>query len=149
MGRGLRRWGNIHGHALRHDAHLHAGKNRPIRQRWKRNRQDREPDELCAHHAVRLMAVPTAPNNAPPVTLGPWGPRHQVVKATSGISSAPTSITPAPVAQIIQGGTLNVPYSETITTSGGTSPYAYSVTGGSLPTGTSLNTSSGVITGTP
>jgi len=95
------------------------------------------------------MAVPTAPNNAPPVTLGPWGPRHQVVKATSGISSAPTSITPAPVAQIIQGGTLNVPYSETITTSGGTSPYAYSVTGGSLPTGTSLNTSSGVITGTP
>ena len=40
-------------------------------------------------------------------------------------------------------------YSATITASGGTSPYAYTVSSGDLPPGLSLNPSSGVISGTP
>jgi Putative Ig domain len=42
-----------------------------------------------------------------------------------------------------------VPYTETITASGGTGPYSYSVTTGALPAGMSLNSSTGVISGTP
>jgi hypothetical protein len=37
----------------------------------------------------------------------------------------------------------------TITASGGTSPYIYSISSGALPAGVSLNTSTGLITGTP
>ncbi|WP_267555751.1 putative Ig domain-containing protein, partial [Rhizobium rhizogenes] len=44
--------------------------------------------------------------------------------------------------------TLNAGYSETITASGGTAPYSYASTG-TLPTGLSLNASTGVLSGTP
>ena len=41
------------------------------------------------------------------------------------------------------------PYSATLAASGGVSPYMWSVTGGSLPPGLSLDSSTGVISGTP
>jgi hypothetical protein len=40
-------------------------------------------------------------------------------------------------------------YNQQMNASGGTSPYTWSVTGGSLPTGLTLNSSTGVISGTP
>ena len=40
------------------------------------------------------------------------------------------------------------PYSATVVASGGTGPYTYSVSGGALPPGLTLNTSTGVISGT-
>jgi len=40
-------------------------------------------------------------------------------------------------------------YSTTLTTSGGMAPYVWSVAAGALPTGLSLNSSTGVISGTP
>jgi hypothetical protein len=49
-------------------------------------------------------------------------------------------------------GTVNVPYSQTITASGGTSPYTFSVTSGSLPGWASLNSTGNTtcaISGTP
>jgi len=68
-------------------------------------------------------------------------PQH----ATSGPGSLPV-----PAAKVLAGGTTGTAYSETIDqTQGGVSPYTYAVTAGSLPTGTSLNTSTGVISGTP
>ncbi|MEO6154476.1 MAG: autotransporter domain-containing protein, partial [Thermomonas sp.] len=48
----------------------------------------------------------------------------------------------------LPGGTLGVAYSQTITASGGTTPYSFAVTAGSLPTGLVL-TSAGVLSGTP
>lgn len=45
--------------------------------------------------------------------------------------------------------TVGVPYDGFIVASGGTAPYTFAVTGGSLPPGLSLNTSTGEITGTP
>ncbi len=44
---------------------------------------------------------------------------------------------------------LGTAYSQTVVASGGTAPYTYSVSGGSLPAGLSLNPSSGLISGTP
>ena len=46
-------------------------------------------------------------------------------------------------------GAVGVAYSSSLGVSGGTGPYTYSVTGGSLPPGLTLNPSTGTITGTP
>lgn len=46
-------------------------------------------------------------------------------------------------------GTVGSPYSFTPTVSGGRTPYAYSLASGTLPTGLSLNTSTGNISGSP
>ena len=62
--------------------------------------------------------------------------------------SAPSN-GPVPVGQVLAGGVTGTAYSETITADGGTGPYTFAVIGGALPTSTSLNTSTGVISGTP
>jgi len=49
----------------------------------------------------------------------------------------------------LSDATLNVPYSQTLTGVGGTLPYTWSISVGTLPTGLSLNASTGAITGTP
>lgn len=68
-------------------------------------------------------------------------PQH----ATSGPGSLPV-----PAAKVLKGGTTGAAYSETIDeTTGGVSPYTFAVTSGALPTGLSLNSSTGVISGTP
>ena len=46
-------------------------------------------------------------------------------------------------------GTLNTAYTQMITANGGIGPYTYAVTSGTLPPGLVLNSSSGVISGTP
>jgi len=70
----------------------------------------------------------------------------QVTRAYTLTVSCPTlSMSPAS----LSGGTQGTVYSQTITASGGTSPYAWSVPLGSLPPGLTLNGSSGVLGGTP
>jgi large repetitive protein len=49
----------------------------------------------------------------------------------------------------LPNGTLGIAYSQTVSGSGGTAPYTFAVTSGALPTGLSLNTTTGVIAGTP
>ncbi len=46
-------------------------------------------------------------------------------------------------------GTVNIPYSATLTATGGLPPYTWSLTSGSLPAGLSLDANSGLISGTP
>jgi Putative Ig domain len=48
----------------------------------------------------------------------------------------------------LPAGTINVPYSSTLSASGGEPPYSWTVTGGALPPGLGLSTA-GVISGTP
>lgn len=59
---------------------------------------------------------------------------------------SPTIILSPPT---LSDATVGVPYSQTITASGGTSSYRYSITSGALPSGLSLNTATGVLSGTP
>ncbi|MFZ0826002.1 MAG: N,N-dimethylformamidase beta subunit family domain-containing protein, partial [Verrucomicrobiia bacterium] len=49
----------------------------------------------------------------------------------------------------LPSGMVNAAYSTTLAALGGTVPYTWSITGGSLPSGLALNTNSGAITGTP
>ncbi len=49
----------------------------------------------------------------------------------------------------LPNGTVNTAYSATLTATGGTPPYAWSIVSGSLPPGLALNPSTGAITGTP
>jgi hypothetical protein len=62
----------------------------------------------------------------------------------SGSSAAPLAVTTAS----LPAGTVGTAYSIALTASGGTPPYAWTLTSGSLPPGLSLTTS-GVISGTP
>lgn len=45
--------------------------------------------------------------------------------------------------------TIGIPYSQVVSASGGVAPYAFAVSGGSLPPGLALASASGVISGTP
>lgn len=46
-------------------------------------------------------------------------------------------------------GTVGTAYTHTFPVTSGTAPYTFSITAGSLPTGLTLNTSTGVVSGTP
>lgn len=74
---------------------------------------------------------------------------HQRTKAESSYTNTPSFFALTPIASAILSGTIGVAYSETISAQGGTAPYTFAVTSGSLPTGLSLNTSTGIISGTP
>jgi hypothetical protein len=94
------------------------------------------------------MATPVASNVTAPMTNAGKGANHQTVKAAVP-NFTPSHYSPVPVAANLAGGAPSGAYSETINAQGGTSPYTFAVTSGALPTGTTLNPSSGVISGTP
>ncbi len=50
---------------------------------------------------------------------------------------------------VSMGGEIGLTFSQTFTASGGTSPYAWSVTSGTLPAGITQNAASGALSGTP
>jgi choice-of-anchor B domain-containing protein len=62
------------------------------------------------------------------------------------LDSACPTITVSPTS--LPNGTQGTPYNQTITASGGTAPYTFAVTSGSLPVGLSLS-NAGVLSGTP
>ena len=49
----------------------------------------------------------------------------------------------------LSSSTVGTPYSVSLVATGGTSPYSWSITSGSLPAGLSLSSSTGMISGTP
>ena len=68
--------------------------------------------------------------------------------------SANLSMVVAPAALAItttslSGGTANVSFSSSLNATGGTTPYTWSITSGTLPTGLSLAPATGTISGTP
>jgi hypothetical protein len=72
---------------------------------------------------------------------------------TPGTATAALSITINAALAIttasLPGGNIGTAYSATVNASGGVAPYSWSITSGSLPTGLSINSSTGAISGTP
>jgi hypothetical protein len=106
--------------------------------------------------SITQTGLYTAPANVP---LGGLNPIPVYVVSTEDPTKqaiAYATITTAPVplgisTTLLPNGNANssTAYSTTISAYGGVQPYTWSITSGSLPTGLSLNSSSGVISGTP
>ena len=72
--------------------------------------------------------------------------------AQSAIAALTLTITPATLrltTSSLPNGQVGVVYIATLTASGGTSPYTWTLTAGTLPAGLSLNGATGAISGTP
>jgi hypothetical protein len=89
----------------------------------------------------------------------PTTPAHVAITftATNGIGSPASqsftltvSLPPLVVTTTsLPAGTVGVAYSQTLTATGGQSPYTWSLSSGALPAGLTLNASTGVISGSP
>jgi hypothetical protein len=76
--------------------------------------------------------------------------RYQSAKTIYQQIAADASIQPLAVsAAPLPAGAVNLPYSTAVQASGGKSPYAWSLASGTLPSGLTLNSTSGAISGTP
>jgi large repetitive protein len=69
--------------------------------------------------------------------------------ATKSLSVTVASLALSVTTTTLPRGTVGTAYSTTLAATGGTGPYTWSRTSGSLPTGLSLSASTGAITGTP
>jgi len=86
------------------------------------------------------------------------GPASHTVTASLGSATATTTYTTPASCTVctinltttsLPGGQVGTNYNQPLTTTGGTMPYAYTVSAGTLPAGLTLNPTTGVITGTP
>jgi putative Ig domain-containing protein len=88
-----------------------------------------------------------------PTTVGTYSFTVKVTDQSGLTDTVPVTMT------IIAGPSLNFPapppgwthtvYGDTLTATGGTTPYSWSVSAGTLPAGITLNASTGVLAGTP
>ena len=103
--------------------------------------------------AVIGTALANATTYTDATTVAGTGYRYHVVAFNAaGDSVSNTVITvPAPVISTttLPGGIVGVPYSQTLTATGGLAPLTWSVSAGALPAPLTLNTDTGVISGTP
>ena len=68
---------------------------------------------------------------------------------TTGITLNVTGTVNVTTTNPMPNGIWTIPYSQTLAASGGTGPYTFAVSTGTLPAGLSLNSSTGVISGSP
>ena len=91
-------------------------------------------------------------SGTPTTAGGPTSVTFKVADSASGTSTKILPITITTTSAISTGSlpnaTIGVAYSQTLTATGGTTPYTWSIVTGALPAGLSLS-SSGVISGTP
>src|SRR5690348_15650548 len=102
------------------------------------------------------LASSTGALSGTPTASGSFSFTVQVKDAAAKTSQKSFSVTiqaAIPPLQItsssLPSGTVSQSYSATVSASGGTTPYQWSIASGTLPTGVALASSSGVLSGTP
>lgn len=73
---------------------------------------------------------------------------HPLILTRDTLNFAPVPALAITTAAALPGGTVGVAYGQTLTATGGTAPYAWSVSAGTLPAGVTLS-ATGVLAGTP
>jgi hypothetical protein len=73
----------------------------------------------------------------------------RTVSATFALTVTLTPTGLSIVTTSLSNGALGVPYSQTLAAIGGTGPYTWQLTSGTLPAGLTLNAATGVVAGTP
>lgn len=93
----------------------------------------------ASDRSATIIGTPTTPGNY-----------SFSLNATDGVNSAQKSFTISVlgITNTPPAGNIGTPYAFTFAAAGGTAPYTYAITNGSLPLGLSMS-SSGVISGTP
>ena len=96
-----------------------------------------------------ISGTPTAAVSSTPLTFQAQdsGTPKQTKTTNLTLTIAPATL--AITTSSLPSGQVGVAYSTTLAASGGTTPYSWSITSGSLPAGLNLNASTGAITGTP
>jgi hypothetical protein len=77
-----------------------------------------------------------------------------ITASLSGVTSPADVLTVTPSTLVIQttslpDGQQGTSYSASVTVTGGTPPYTWAITGGALPVGVTINSSTGLLSGTP
>ncbi len=99
--------------------------------------------------AIKVTFKPTATGTrTATLSIADSDPTSPQTIALTGIGTStgtPLSVTTTSLA----AGVVGTPYSQTLQATGGTTPYSWTITTGSLPAGLTLNAATGAITGTP
>ncbi|HEY4994425.1 MAG TPA: putative Ig domain-containing protein, partial [Nakamurella sp.] len=103
------------------------------------------PPGLTLSSAGVLAGTPTA--------AGSYPFSVNVIDKNGGIATASITLVVGPGLSLTfgtpPGGQVGVAYTDTLTAAGGTTPYTWSVSAGTLPAGITLGASTGVLAGTP
>jgi titin len=99
--------------------------------------------------STATTATVTGLTNGTAYTFEVYAVNAQGTGPASSPSNSVTPVGPSISSPALTGGEVGVPYHGTPSAAGGTGTYTWSVTGGSLPGGLTLNTSTGAVTGTP
>ena len=91
-----------------------------------------------------------------PLASGPFSDTSRVVDSTGAFAASSCGITIAPAGSSVlslmcasNAAQVGQPYLSSLAASGGSSPYTYSISAGSLPAGLALDPATGAISGTP
>jgi hypothetical protein len=95
-----------------------------------------------------ITGPPTGPNSTSSFTINVTDSSNPTQSASQPLSIA-VSLPPAPsiTTTTLPNGTVGANYTQTIAFTGGHGPFTWSISSGALPTGFSLNTATGAITG--
>jgi hypothetical protein len=95
-----------------------------------------------------ITGAPTGPNGTTSFTMQVTDSSNPVQSASQPLSIA-VSLPPAPsiTTTTLPNGTVGANYNQTVALTGGHGPFTWSISSGALPTGYSLNTATGAITG--
>ncbi len=107
------------------------------------------PAGLTVNTSGQISGTPTATTAATQLTfkVTDTGTPAQSATATLSLAIAPGPLTITTLS--LPDGIATVPYSKTLTASGGQMPYVWSLQSGRLPAGLTLDPSTGIISGTP